>query len=111
MRIDKQQKDVSRLKCNTINLHEELAEVEYIFCDKTGTLTQNELVYNSISILDPDAEDGTHTFQTSTRDALKLSAELKEYENEEIYQHFFNCINLCQDCLAVDKGKTVAYQG
>ena len=34
-----------RFEAHTLNLHEDLAEVEYIFTDKTGTLTQNELVF------------------------------------------------------------------
>ena len=39
-------KDMGRIdspKTNTLNLLENLAEVEYIMSDKTGTLTQNEL--------------------------------------------------------------------
>jgi len=38
-------------QANTLNLHEDLAEVEYIFADKTGTLTQNELVFREMAIL------------------------------------------------------------
>ena len=32
-------RDVSGFKANHLGLHEELSLVEYIFCDKTGTLT------------------------------------------------------------------------
>jgi len=42
---------IKGFKANTLNLHEDLAEVEYIFADKTGTLTQNELVFREMAIL------------------------------------------------------------
>ena len=43
-------KDVQGFKANHLGLHEELSRVEYIFCDKTGTLTQNELVFRALSL-------------------------------------------------------------
>jgi phospholipid-transporting ATPase len=43
-------RDTVGFQAHTLSLHEELALVEYIFCDKTGTLTQNELVFRALSL-------------------------------------------------------------
>jgi len=54
-------------KMNSLNLLENLAEVEYIMSDKTGTLTQNELMFVGVCADDKSSflwneetlEDGT----------------------------------------------------
>jgi magnesium-transporting ATPase (P-type) len=48
---DSSEQVLKGFQANTLNLHEDLAEVEYIFADKTGTLTQNELVFREMAIL------------------------------------------------------------
>ena len=34
-----------------MQLPEQLAEIDHIFCDKTGTLTQNELLFGAVSVV------------------------------------------------------------
>ena len=48
--VEESIRDTVQFKANTLNLAEELAQVEYIFCDKTGTLTQNELVFRALCL-------------------------------------------------------------
>ena len=40
------------LQVKNMSLHEDLAQVEYLFCDKTGTLTQNELRFRGLCLRD-----------------------------------------------------------
>jgi len=39
-----------RAKCRTAALNEQLGEIEYVFCDKTGTLTENQMAFAKCSI-------------------------------------------------------------
>ena len=53
--FDEEKRDLVPCSVKNFNLHEDLAQLDYMFCDKTGTLTQNELIFKAFKILGPVA--------------------------------------------------------
>ena len=78
VQIDTHSKKMHGLVCHTLNLHEELAEIEYLFCDKTGTLTKNELVFNSLSVVSSDGVS-TNVHVIEEGDVDKFREEVGRY--------------------------------
>jgi magnesium-transporting ATPase (P-type) len=45
-----------------MSMHEELAQVQYLFCDKTGTITKNQLTFREMKVAKGGAAKTTLNF-------------------------------------------------
>ena len=81
-----EKKSGERAKCKSFNIAEDLGQVEHVLCDKTGTLTENKMIFKACSVL---GRDFRHEYVFEGNEELlpnnDLKAELKsELESEEL---------------------------
>ena len=86
-----------------MNLHEELADIKYIFCDKTGTLTQNELVFREMALMLTSDDKEALLLDAPNGDCTNVRGKLRRSgrEDDDNVMHFFRCVTLNHDCIVV----------
>jgi phospholipid-transporting ATPase len=77
------------MKVNNSNLNEDLGAVQYVFSDKTGTLTRNEMVLRSVSI-------GGRVLNVNVLPTLRADSEV---------QKLARCIVLCNSAIPVESNE------
>lgn len=84
-------------ECNSCSLNEELGQIQFIFSDKTGTLTANKLNFVSCTI-------GNTIFNKSETIVKLLQSDEVDIDTKNLMKNFFFCLCVNHTLFADKKG-------
>lgn len=84
------------IKIKALDLMQDLVLTNHIFCDKTGTLTKNKLIFRNLLF-----EGNNFSAEISLED-FKNQIDNSSFQNSEKIQNLWRCICLCHDVTPVN---------
>jgi len=101
--------------CRATTINEDLGQIQYVFSDKTGTLTENKMVLRRLTVLGSDCRIP----EGSSEDALeehcrRIPIEAlrdDEHDVKKSWSEFFVAISICNTVVVVDSMKSVDSAG
>lgn len=84
-------------KVKNLEILQDFALINHIFCDKTGTLTKNQLIFRDMSI-----SGQRFTYDKENPETLKKDNQTYETSIGEVVPNFWRCVNICHDVVQMN---------